>query len=531
VSGLPKKTVKPPTPPFARDLPPSARAPRREVVQAVAAIDVGSNAMRLIIANVNRAGEVHPVLSLREPVRLGKDAFTIGYLTEETAERAIEAFHRFKAKIDEHGARDVRAVATSALREARNKDVFVDRVSHETGLDLQVIGGEEEARLVTLAVARALDLRGRLAMLIDIGGGSVEVTLLKDGDIFATESFRMGTVRLIERFRREGTSQEVFHRQVREYIDVSHVWLEDKLGGAKVDLVVGTGGNCEALADLAMTLGSAPTTVSRDHLDQLCEYLLGATYEERMQRFGLRPDRADVIVPAALVLQQLLGQARVERLHVPRVGLKDGLLADTVPELLAQKRDMHRDQVIASAIQLGRRYHFDELHGRTVAHLAVELFDRTQKQHHMGEEARLLLEVAGWLHDLGMYVNISGHHKHSQYLVSASPIVGLSEMQRNLIANVARYHRKSPPTVRHEPYRLLQPRERLLVTKLAAILRLADGLDAEHAGKVQDIRVEFKRPRMHLRIRGEGDLLLEKWAVGRKSPLFEEVFGVKVTVD
>lgn len=527
---MPKKSTKSAPPQSLRDTPAHVEA-RPDVVQAVAAIDVGSNAMRMIIANVSRTGEVALVDSVREPVRLGKDAFTVGLLGEETVERAIAAFVKFKDAIRAYGVRHVRAVATSALRESHNRDVFVDRVANETGIELSVIGGEEEARLVALAVNRAIDLRGRLAMLIDIGGGSVEVTLVDNGEIFASQSFRMGTVRLIERFRRDGADESVFHQQVREYVELSNKWLHDELGDRRVDVCVGTGGNCEALADLALSLGGARFQVPAASLDALVEQLLSTSFEERMQQFGLRPDRADVIMPAALVLQQLLRWSRADRLSVPRVGLKDGLLADMVAEVLLQKRDMHRGQVIASALQLGRRYQFDELHGRTVSRLAVELFDKTQRHHNMGEEDRMLLEVAALLHDMGQFVNNSGHHKHTQYLLMSSRMVGLSEVQRGIIGNVARYHRKSPPTLRHEPFRTLQPRDRLRVTKLAAILRLADALDAEHAGKVTDLLVEFKRPRMHLRIRGTGDLLLEKWAVGRKAPLFEEVFGVEVTVD
>ena len=525
-----KKSTKSAAPPSVRETPPAPEA-RPDVVAAVAAIDVGSNAMRLVIANVSRTGEVVPIASPREAVRLGRDAFTAGMLGEETVEKAIAAFGRFKDAIVKNGVRHVRAVATSALREAHNRDVFVDRVANETGIDVQIIGGEEEARLVSVAVSRAVDLRGRLAMLIDIGGGSVEVTLLDNGEIFATQSFRMGTVRLLERFGQGAVDEQVFHQQVREYVELSSKWLQDELGDRKVDLCVGTGGNCEALADLAIPLGGSRFQVPAECLDTLVTSLLSATFEERMQRFGLRPDRADVIVPAALVLQPLLRRSGADRLSIPRVGLKDGLLAEMVSDLFEQKPDMHRDQVLASALQFGRRYQFDELHGSTVRRLATELFDKTHDHHRMGEEDRMLLEVAALLHDVGQFVNNSGHHKHAQYLIMSSRLVGLSEVQRGIIGNVARYHRKSDPTVRHEPYRLLQPRERVRVKKLAAILRLADALDAEHAGKVTELRVDFKRPRLHLRIRGEGDLLLEKWAVGRKAPLFEEVFGVEVTIE
>ena len=532
---VPKKPSKQAPLAFLRQTPPPRAV--AELVQAIGAIDVGSNAMRLVVATVSRSGEMRVVDPCREAVRLGKDAFTTGLLREETIERALAAFARFKAKLDEHGVRQVRAVGTSALREAHNRDVFVDRVARETGIELEVIGGEEEARLVALAVSRAVNLRGKLALLIDIGGGSVEVTLVDDGSIAATESFRMGTVRLIERFSR-AVDEATFQQQVREYIDLSKQWLRSQLGERRIDLCLATGGNCEALADLAVALdgtgaaSAAPrTSLSLEHLDALCAHLLPASYEERMTRFGLRPDRADVIVPAALVLQNLLRHAQVSVLQVPRVGLKDGLLADMASEVVDRKRGIHRDQVVASAMQLGRRYRFDELHGRTVARLALSIFDQTERHHHLGEEERMLLEVAALLHDMGQFVNNSGHHKHTQYLLTSSRMIGLSEVQRGIIGNVARYHRKSPPTLRHEPYRLLQPRDRLVVQKLVAILRLADALDAEHGGKVSEVSVDLKRPRMRLRLRGEGDLLLEKWAVGRKASLFEEIYGVEIVVD
>ncbi|HEY4003186.1 MAG TPA: Ppx/GppA phosphatase family protein [Candidatus Xenobia bacterium] len=505
----------------------------RELVQALAAIDIGSNAIRMVVANVNREGELQVAASTREPIRLGQDVFTTGNISEQTTERALEAFVRFKQQMDAQGVRLVRAVATSALREAHNREMFVDRVAQTTGIDIAIIGGEEEARLVTLAVNRRVNLRQKLAMLIDIGGGSVEVTLTRDGDIMAVESFNMGTVRLLQRIRESGYTDADSVQMMREYADVTHVWIERKVGREKIDLAVGTGGNVEALADLRrLVLGPKPDNVlSVDDLDFLVKKLQGLSCEERMQQYRLRPDRADVIVPAGIVLQTLLRQARVAGVVVPGVGLKDGLLEDMVPDLLENKRDLHRDQVMASAVQLGRKYSFDEPHGQATRRHASELFDKIRDMHHLGEESRLLLEVAALLHDMGQFVNISGHHKHSQYLIAGSPVVGLSEVQRLVVSNIARYHRKSPPSLRHEPYKMLQPKDRLIVTKLAAILRLADALDAEHAGKVHGFSIEFRRPKLTVKVRGEGDLLLEKWSISRKAALFEEVFGVKVSVE
>jgi len=501
-----------------------------DVSQVVAAVDVGSNAIRMVLATVSRDGDVQLLQALREPVRLGRDVFDGGVISEETTERALEAFGRFRALADETGARQIRAVATSALREAHNREVFVDRVLRETNIDIHLIGGEEEARLVTLAVARTVKLSGKVAMLIDIGGGSVEVTIMRDGEISAARSFNMGTVRMLQRMRDDDEGN--FHRLVREYAEITHIWLDTALAGDKVDVCVGTGGNCEALSALAKTQrGGREGPIAMAELDVLVKILKALNFQERMDRFGMRPDRADVIVPAAIVLQTLMQQAGAEALTVPGVGLKDGLLYDMVPDLLQNKKDLHHDQVIGSCLLLGRKYAFDEPHGRAVSRLALDLFDRTRELHHLDDEARLLLEAAALLHDIGSFVNVSGHHKHTQYLINASPVVGLSDSQRAIVANVGRYHRKSAPTVRHEPFRELQARERLVVTKLSAILRVADALDAEHAGKVRKVRVDFKRPRLVLKLAGDGDLLLEKWAISRKAGPFEETFGVKLAVD
>ncbi|MHB2020692.1 MAG: Ppx/GppA phosphatase family protein [Candidatus Xenobia bacterium] len=505
----------------------------RELVQAVAAIDVGSNAMRMVIANVSRHGDVTPVASLREAVRLGQDVFTDGLISEETTERALEAFGRFRQQVGEHGVRAVRAVATSALREAHNREMFVDRVAQETGIEIQIIGGEEEARLVTLAVDRRLNLRHKMAMLIDIGGGSVEVTLCRDGHIVAADSFNMGTVRLLQRIRESGYQLEQAQQMIREYADVTRVWLDRRLNGRRIDTFVGTGGNVEALLELRRTVMGPreDSIITADELDRLVETLQHTTYEERMERFRLRPDRADVILPAAIVLQTLLRQGAANAVQIPGVGLKDGLIFDLLPDLLENRKDLHRDQVLEAALGLGRKYSFDEAHGLAVQRHANQLFDITRDLHHLGDEHRLLLEVAALLHDVGQYINISGHHKHSWYLLAASPIVGLSDQQRHVVANVARYHRKSSPSLRHEPYKLLSPKDRLGVTKLAALLRLADALDAEHGSKVQKLKAEFKRPRLVLHLEGDGDLLLEKWSLSRKAALFEEVFGIKLLVE
>jgi exopolyphosphatase / guanosine-5'-triphosphate,3'-diphosphate pyrophosphatase len=509
-----------------------ARRAKTMHMPIIAAIDVGTNAMRLVIGSVNPDHRIELLENIREPVRLGKDVFAKGSISEETTERAIEAFQKFRRLIDQYGVEHLRAVATSATREALNSDIFIDRIAQATGIDIAPIGGEEEARLIHLAVADRVNLRNKRAILIDIGGGSIEVTLVSDGSIQATVSFNMGTVRLLQKLEQERVGEARFNQLVREYADATRKWLESRIGQQKLDLCVATGGNAEALGDLGKRLFGKDSqfVITRQELDALVDTLQGLSFAERMQELRLRPDRADVIVPASIVLQTIVGQAGVDQILVPNVGLKDGLLLDIVQELYDQKARLHRDQVLASALQVGRKYALDEQHATAVARFAIQLFDETQRLHHLDDESRLLLEVAAMLHDIGHFVNASEHHKHTFYLLSATPLIGLTKPQRAVVANVARYHRKSSPSLQHEPFKVLPAKDRVVVSKLSALLRLADALDNEHGGKVTDVTIEYNRPRLMLKLHGQGDLLLEKWALVKRTPIFEEVFGVKVAI-
>ncbi len=499
----------------------------------LASIDVGSNAIRLVIGNVDAERRMTVLENIRESVRLGQDVFTLGTISEETIDRASEAFQRFRGAIDSHGAKWTKAVATSALREALNTELFIDRIAQVSNIDVAVIGAEEEARLIHLAVREKVNLKGKVAVLVDIGGGSTEITLVDDGSIIATESFKMGSVRLLQLLEGKKHGERQFNQMVREYVDATQKRIKKEIGNRTIDICVGTGGNIETLGDLRRDVlhKERDSILPADDLDDLVKRLQGLTFEERIQDLRLRPDRADVIVPASIILQKIIKQADVKEVVIPRVGLKDGLLIDMMEELYGEKKHLYRDQVMASALQLGRKYIFDEQHGTTVARLAVQLFDETRILHNLPLDQRLLLEVAALLHDIGNYVNMRDHHKHTYYLLTASPLIGLSQQQSAVVANVARYHRKSEPKPQHDAYRVLPSKDRVVVSKLAAILRLADAMDNQHAGKVASLTVEWKKPRLTLKLKGEGDLLLEKWALAKKAPMFEEVFSVKCSVE
>jgi exopolyphosphatase/guanosine-5'-triphosphate,3'-diphosphate pyrophosphatase len=501
-------------------------------VPTIAAIDVGSNAIRLAIANANADGGYQTIYSVREPVRLGQDVFTKGTISAHTIDRTIQTFIDFKQQLEQHHVTHVKAVGTSALREATNRDAVLRSIAKATGIEISIIGGEEEARLIHQAAKQVVNLKSKVALLIDIGGGSVEVVLADDTTVLATESYSMGSVRLLK-ILDEKAGEERFNQLVTEYVDATQRRLAQEIGNQKIDICVGTGGSIESIGDLRRDFfdKNSNQKVTADELKSLVKKLRATTFEERIQNLRLRPDRADVIVPAAIVLMKIVQQAGVTEVVIPGVGLKDGVLLEILSQLRDQEKRIHCEQVVDSARRLGKKYFFDEKHAVIVARLALQIFDQMQTFHELDSEARMVLEVAALLHDIGHYVNVANHHKHTMYLIQSSPLIGLTQLQMEMVANVARYHRKSAPKLQHKPYEDLAPKQRLTISKLAAILRLADALDHEHASTVESVEIEYKRPRFQFRLKGKGDMLLEKWALAAKRDMFESVFDANVVVE
>jgi exopolyphosphatase/guanosine-5'-triphosphate,3'-diphosphate pyrophosphatase len=292
-------------------------------------------------------------------------------------------------------------------------------------------------------------------------------------------------------------------------------------------MCIGTGGSIESIGEIRRSLfnKNSSSKISSLELAAIARKLAALSVEERVRQFHLRPDRADVISPAAAVLQKILQYAGVREILIPRVGVKDGLLAEIVWEIQYRGKHLDHDQVWSSALQLGRKYSFDERHGVTVCRHALQIFDQTRSVHGLDGESRMLLEVAALLHDVGQHIGVSNHHKHTYYLLKAGPIVGLTPDQVEIAANVARYHRKSLPRSDHLPYSSLSPNDRMRVRTLAAILRVADAMDRQHADCVRSVSVACKGSAVKLRLHGSGDLLLARWALAKRSELFESIFG------
>jgi exopolyphosphatase/guanosine-5'-triphosphate,3'-diphosphate pyrophosphatase len=428
-----------------------------------------------------------------------------------------------------------RATATSAVREASNGGTLVERALREAGVELDVIEGVEEARLIQLAVMRRLEIQDKRALLVDVGGGSTELTLVDRGDPSFSISLPLGTVRVIETFLKgSGSVDRARAKLMAEQIDRSLAEARPHLSKGPVQVLIGTGGNIETLADLCPLRGGwagASRAIDVAATRTLFAKLCAMTAAERRDAYALRPDRADTIVPATAIFLRIAEIFKATAIAAPGVGLKEGILEELVDKYFHVWDTAGEAQTVLSACaRLGRRYQFDEAHGALVSGLAAQLFDDLREVHAMGDRDRLLLRAAAMLHDIGDFVRYDGHHKHSYYLVLHSDIMGLTPEERAIVANVARYHRKSTPDPSHPNFRDLDKDARGRVRGLAAILRIADALDREHLGKVDGVQATLDptKRRVLLHVIGREDRELEEWTVQAKADLLRDVYGLDV---
>ncbi len=501
-----------------------------------AAIDVGSNAMRLAVGRFNKGGELSVIATRRAPVRLGAEVFRSGKISAGRIEEGVAAFMEFEALLKQHKVTHCRAVATSALRDAKNSGEFIDRVHRATGIAIEIITGDEEARLILGAVESVVSLQLGTSLLIDIGGGSVELSLLNKGSLILSDSVNMGTVRLLEMVRGRKHSEALLQRLLKQYAGR----IRDQIVRSKkirsVSRLIGTGGNIDTLGDLRKQVLKKKNSrmIDRGELLRLLKILQGMTLVERIEKLKLRPDRADVIMPAIALLLGILNETKVKTLMIPRTGLRDGVLFDLYAQTIGSPAtpsiQRNLKQIRSYALELGRRYSFDEMHANHAVKLSLQIFDQTKSLHKLGAEERALLEVAALLHDIGYFINTNDHHKHSEYIIRGSHFVGLSEHQRELVALITRYHREALPSNRDDEWAALSKSEQRVVSMLSAIIRLVEELDREHLRRVSKVVIRRRGGKLAITLPARSKLLVERLGAEARKEALEKCLGCTIEI-
>jgi exopolyphosphatase/guanosine-5'-triphosphate,3'-diphosphate pyrophosphatase len=497
----------------------------------LAAIDAGSNAIRVVIAELS-ATEVVRVEAERIPVRLGHNAFTSGTLDPETIDRAVAAFVHFRQRFDQLGVGTYRAVATSAVRNATNRDVLLHRLYHEAGIELEVIEGEEEARLVRKAVAQAMSAspHGMPRAILDLGGGSLEVNV-RQGSAFRGYSLPVGTVRLLETFGLEGAIADAEAGMVRRYTATLLQPVARVTSGVSVAAI--TGGNAEALGKILGDGAAAPSFTLAD-LEKGLPAIVGASNDERIAKLGVKKDRAEVLGIAALVFATAARQLGIQRLVAPGVGVREGVLielAETAREEQARAEGAHGKALLTAARGFANRVDHDTTHGEHVRVLSRSLFQQLRDVHGVPDDRCVLLEVAALLHDIGEVVDQRGHHKHSEYMIRWGRIPGLDDSGREMVALMARCHRKDAARAKKIIDESQLPKElRGHCRKMTALLRIADSLDSEHRSRVEQVVCTRMGNAIVLDLVVRDGPSREDPQLVRKADMFSEELGLDVRV-
>lgn len=500
----------------------------------IAAIEVGSTGIRLLVASVDDSGAIQVLDKASKPSRIGRDVFTQGSIGREAIREAMAVLASFKELLTSYAIQpeEAKVIGTSALREASNRDTFVDRVAIQTGFRIRVIEDIEENHLMYLAVQQALQEERSLlsksnTMILEVGGGTTEIMLLKRGKMASTHSLHIGTLRLDEQMREAGSSRNYLHDYLESNIKTTCDQMEEDLPltSVKTFIVIGSDARLAASSIYSGKVG-AYSKLDKEQYFQFAEAVSKLSPEESIAQYHLPWAEAEGLASGLIIESLFLRRTGADKVIIPNVSIREGLL-------LAEARGLDptigaeiKRQVVASAQSLGKRYHYDEQHARNVSALSLAIFDFLAKDYGLGSHERLLLEVSAILHDIGTFIRASGHHRHGEYIVANSEIFGLNREDITIVSNVVRYHRRNPPSSVHVGYISLTHEDRIIVMKLSAILRVADALDRNHTGRVSDAEFERSEDKFIIRPSQNLDFSLERLSLSDKGDMFEDVFGL-----
>ena len=499
-------------------------------------IDIGSNTIRMAIAQVMADGRIQILEQLQRAVRLGQDTFQKGQLSSETLRESVAILRDFRHLLDTYGVESIRAVATTAIREARNGDTFVDRVLMATGLEVSPITVAEESRLMVAAVrqvASDLLVQSQGTLIVEVGGGSTLLNILEKGELIQSQSLPLGTVRMMEALSLRGDTAEHTAQLIRNEVSSAFNAFKSTFSFKQIQTFIALGGDVRWAARQ-----TDPTEVvkeiqclSKEYLKRLIERCQQYTADELSHHYGMPFADAETLIPALLVYQGLLNATKARTILVPQVSMRDGLLWDLALSVMGNKDETLIHQCLKSAKTIAKKYRVDLEHAQCIMELATRIFDCLQDRHHMNDRHRLLMQVAALLHEIGTFVSTRSHHKHSMYIITHSELFGLTQDEVAMVANIARYHRRSRPKPSHSEYMSMPRERRLIVNKLAAILRVADALDISHSQQLRDIEMQIKKQRFVIHNKGRSDLTLEKKSLAGKGDMFEDIYGLQVQIE
>lgn len=501
-----------------------------------AVIDVGSNAIRWQIAAVDHPKHYRIVEQERQPVRLGREVFHTGKLDPGAADSALRVLKDFKSAADRYRVKAIRAAGTSALREASDSRKFISRAK-AAGVPLEALSEQDEARLISLGIMSGLRFHLPLGLFLDIGGGSVELTVADPANTFCLFSLPLGAVRLTENYFTADPPRAKEVKSLRQHVRERVETVARRIQKEKFTMAFGSGGTITALAETDTRAGhegkdSSLIVLRRQRLKALLDLLTARTVRERAETISGDPKRADIIVAGGIVLHEIMAAIDLDYLFVSRRGLRDGLMIDLLQRSYPGSGPWQPDADRAESLeQVCQKYSYDVAHSRQVSQLALNLFYQLQPLHKLAEKYASILHAAAMLHDIGLFIGDGKHHKHSYYLIKSSGMKSFSKLDLELVANIARYHRKAHPSQKHLGFSQLSPVDQDVVRKLSSFVRVADALDFRREQRVESISCALDKSKsLTISVAAAANVRDElEWA-DKKGKLIQEVFHLELVM-
>jgi len=508
-----------------------------------AVIEIGSTGIRMLVAQLDmnplQSSKAWSILDKSElPVPLGRDVFSNGFVTRETLLQCLQILKRFKEQLASWNISDkhVTVIATSAIREAKNRDAVLDRIMVKTGFRVKVVDGIEENRLMYLAVSECfkdslanVHLEGTNSIILEVGGGSSEIMLIEQGKMAGVHSLRLGTVIIEQQLRAITGSLQEAHRFLEEFIRITRGSLDAELKFANVSQFIAIGAEARIVAEhKGKQISNKLTIISRDAFNSFADEIQQYSIEECIAMFKIPYAEAQALHIGLMAYKFFLQFTNAQVVLIPDTSIREGLILSRFNEPDKILQQDFESQIVASALTLAKKYKADEKHALYVKKISLKLFDALKKELGLDEKSRLLLEVSAILHDIGMFIRADNHEEHSMYIINHSDIFGLSRDDISIISQVAYYHRGNHSTQNNSQFAMSSRSDRITILKLTAILRIADAIDRGHSQKINDFTIDFRSDTLIIRCKETHNLVLERLAVTQKSNVFESVFGYKV---